>query len=105
MVGRVWDDLQSLRRWLPGSYNLISDNEYAKAQTTDFTRAPLTKLLSAFYNDTFSVHWETTNVKKDQSMECAIGRASRAMALPNFKVVGPAIHLALPNFFKNCQLI
>ena len=32
-------------------------------------------------------------------MECAIGRASRAMALPNFKVVGPAIHLALPNFF------
>ena len=34
-------------------------------------------------------------------MECAIGRASRAMALPDFKVVGPAIHLALPNFFLN----
>ena len=32
-------------------------------------------------------------------MECAIGRASRAMALPDFKLVGPAIHLALPNFF------
>ena len=33
-------------------------------------------------------------------MECAIGRASRAMALPDFKLVGPAIHLVLPNFFK-----
>ena len=33
-------------------------------------------------------------------MECAIGRASRAMALPDFKVVGPEIHLALPNFLK-----
>ena len=32
-------------------------------------------------------------------MECAIGRASRAMALPDFKLVGPAIHLALPNLF------
>ena len=37
-------------------------------------------------------------------MECAIGRASRAMALPNFKVVGPAIHLALPNFKKIVNL-
>ena len=36
---------------------------------------------------------------RTETMECAIGRASRAMALPNFKVVGPAIHLALPNFF------
>ena len=33
------------------------------------------------------------------TMECAIGRASRAMALQDFKVVGPAIHLALPNLF------
>ena len=39
------------------------------------------------------------------SMECAIGRASRAMALPNFKVVGPVIHLVLPNcFFKIVNL-
>ena len=29
-------------------------------------------------------------------MECAIGMARRAMALPDFKLVGPAIHLALP---------
>ena len=34
-----------------------------------------------------------------QFMECAIGRASRAMALPDFKLVGPAIHLALPKYF------
>ena len=32
-------------------------------------------------------------------MECAIGMARRAMALPDFKLVGPAIHLALPEFF------
>ena len=34
------------------------------------------------------------------SMECAIGMARRAMALPDFKLVGPAIHLALPKIFK-----
>ena len=33
-------------------------------------------------------------------MECAIGMARRAMALPDFKLVGPAIHLALPELFK-----
>ena len=39
-------------------------------------------------------------------MECAIGMARRAMALPDFKLVGPAIHLALPEFvLKTCQLI
>ena len=32
-------------------------------------------------------------------MECAIGMARRAMAPPDFKLVGPAIHLALPEFF------
>ena len=32
-------------------------------------------------------------------MECAIGMARRAMALPDFKLVGPAIHLALPELF------
>ena len=38
-------------------------------------------------------------------MECAIGMARRAMAPRDFKLVGPAIHLALPEFgFKNCQL-
>ena len=37
---------------------------------------------------------------------CAIGMARRAMAPLDFKLVGPAIHLALPEFFKtNCQLI
>ena len=33
------------------------------------------------------------------TMECANGMARRAMALPDFKLVGPAIHLALPEFF------
>ena len=41
----------------------------------------------------------TRNQRWSVSMECAIGRASRAMALPDFMVVGPAIHLALPNYF------
>ena len=37
-------------------------------------------------------------------MECAIGVALKAMALPDFKLVGLAIHLALPKFKKNVNL-
>ena len=33
-------------------------------------------------------------------MECVIGMARRAMAPPDFKLVGPAIHLALPECFS-----
>ena len=40
-----------------------------------------------------------------QTMEWAIGMARRAMAPPDFKLVAPAIQLALPEFLKNCQLI
>ena len=37
-------------------------------------------------------------------MECAIGVALKAMALPDLELVGPAIHLALPKFLKIVNL-
>ena len=37
-------------------------------------------------------------------MECAIGMARGAMAPPDFKLVGPAIHLAPPEFLKKLSI-
>ena len=69
---------------LPNAADLVSVAEITPM------RRPLVGRYAADYAPTLSVHC---------TMECAIGRASRAMALPDFKVVGPAIHLALPNLF------
>ena len=57
-------------------------------------------ILYSVYKEIFSFIINAIIFDSLYIMEFAIGMARRAMALPDFKLVGPAIHLALPECFQ-----